>query len=165
MELTTEAIDHIPEETVDISAPDTSEATPEAPASESAPENITPPAIASYPSEEASSVNAATPSARANLIEELKLLSELIPGADIRRLDGDGWNALLGGESLILAYLGSERRLREAEEANKRNEEASVGSVGNTSSSLYTVEEIRRMDRGAVRKNLDKILRSLEKSK
>lgn len=104
-------------------------------------------------------------SARENLVSELRSLGELIPGADIKRLDDEAWEAIRNGGSIIYSYLMSERRAKLADEQNLRNALASTGEVFHTQSPVYTVDEIRSMDRGIVRKNLDKILRSLERGK
>ncbi len=106
----------------------------------------------------------ASPSARQGLYEELRMLGELIPEADIRELDNTAWEALLGGESLLIAYLGSAKRQREAEEKNKENAASTPGDVKSSANTLYSIDEIKQMPRPFVKKNLDKILKSLEKN-
>ncbi len=102
---------------------------------------------------------------RSSIVREIKTLRELIPDADIRRLDDEGWQQLTEGESLLVCYLASERRKADAEIVNRRNEAASLGAVSGGFKAGYTIDEIRRMDRGTVRQNLDKVLRSLEANK
>ncbi len=103
------------------------------------------------------------PAARANLLGELRSLTELIPDADIRSLDDIAWESVLSGEQLLVAYLASERRKREAEAKNAENEKSSVGEIKGSGGELFSIDEIKQMPRSYVRKNLDKILKSLEK--
>lgn len=94
---------------------------------------------------------------------ELRMLTSLIPDADLRIIDEEGYSALERGDGLVMAYIMSERRQRMAREAEERRKVASIGDIGDVTDGLYTIEEIKKMDRKAVRKNFDRIMRSLEK--
>ena len=94
----------------------------------------------------------------------IRELISLIPDADISLLDGEALDAIGRGENLTYAYLLSERRRMQAEITNKRNSLSSSGEAHGGKDQLYSIEEIKRMDRRTVKKNLDKVLRSLEKA-
>lgn len=99
----------------------------------------------------------------ARIGNELRMLTSLIPDADLRIIDDEGYSALERGEGLVMAYIMSERRQRLLREAEERNALTAIGDLGDINDGLYTIEEIKKMDRKAVRKNFDKIMRSLEK--
>ena len=98
----------------------------------------------------------------ASLIGELRELPRLFSGADAQSIDEEGWQSIMDGGSVIGAYVRSEHRRRLAEEANKAGAAASAGEAKGGIGAVYSVDEIRQMDRSTVRKNLDKVLSSLE---
>jgi len=97
------------------------------------------------------------------LSASLRELISVVPDADLSILDAEAFEAIGRGENLVLAYLLSERRKREADDANRRNALSAPGSLTGGGDVLYTIDEIKRMDRRTVKKNLDKVLRSLER--
>lgn len=98
----------------------------------------------------------------AALIGELRELPRLFSGADVLSIDEEGWRSIEEGGSVLGAYVRSEHRRRLAAEANKAGALASSGEVSGGVGAVYSVDEIRSMDRSTVRKNLDKVLSSLE---
>lgn len=100
-----------------------------------------------------------------SLIRELRELPRLFSGADALSIDEEGWQSINEGGTVIGAYVRSEHRKRLAAEANKAGEAASSGSVSGGTGAVYSVDEIRSMDRSTVRQNLDKVLSSLEAAK
>ena len=100
---------------------------------------------------------------RSGFISELRSLISLIPDADIRTLDVEAYEAIEKGENLLYAYLLSEKRRYAANEANKNNAVASTGNADGSGDGLFTLEEIKSMDRKTVRRNFDKVMRSLER--
>ena len=98
----------------------------------------------------------------AALIGELRELPRLFSGADAISIDEEGWQSIAEGGSVIGAYVRSEHRKKLAAEANKSGALASSGEISGGVGAVYSVDEIRNMDRSTVRKNLDKVLSSLE---
>lgn len=96
---------------------------------------------------------------------ELRELLSVIPNADLSVLDDEAFDAIARGEGLVYSYLLSERRRAKIAEANKANLLSSAGDIGGSVDTLYTIDEIRSMDRKTVRKNFDKIMKSLERVK
>lgn len=101
----------------------------------------------------------------ASIVDELRELPRLFSGADALSIDEAGWESVLEGGSVIGAYVRSEHRRRLAAEANREGLAASSGEVSGGTGAIYSVDEIRSMDRSAVRQNLDKVLSSLEAMK
>ena len=97
-----------------------------------------------------------------HLIGELRELPRLIPDADALSIDDEGWQSIAEGGSGLAAFVRSEHRKKLAAEANKAGAAASAGAVSGGIGAVYSVDEIRQMDRSTVRKNLDKVLSSLE---
>ena len=97
-----------------------------------------------------------------SLIGELRELPRLFSGADASSIDEEGWRSIVEGGSVLGAYVRSEHRKKLAIEANKAGELASSGEVSGGVGAVYSVDEIRQMDRSTVRRNLDKVLSSLE---
>ena len=96
---------------------------------------------------------------------ELRALLSVIPNADISLLDEEAFLSIERGEGLICSYLLSERRRAAAEEKNKKNALSSIGEVRGGEDDLFSIDEIKNMDRKTVRRNFDKVMRSLEKQK
>ena len=48
---------------------------------------------------------------------------------------------------------------------NKKNTLSSIGEVRGGEDDLFSIDEIKNMDRKTVRRNFDKVMRSLEKQK
>lgn len=96
---------------------------------------------------------------------ELRTLVSLIPNADLSLLDEEAFSAIERGESLVCSYLLSERRKNTADEQNRKNALSSAGEARGGGDGLYSLEEIKNMDRRAVRRNFDKVMKSLEKAK
>ena len=97
-----------------------------------------------------------------SLIGELRELPRLFPGADALSIDDEGWQSIAEGGSVLAAFVRSEHRKKLAAEANKAGAAASAGAISGGIGAVYSVDEIRQMDRSTVRKNLDKVLSSLE---
>ena len=97
-----------------------------------------------------------------HLIGELRELPRRFPGADALSIDDEGWQSIAEGGSVLAAFVRSEHRKKLAAEANKAGAAASAGAVSGGIGAVYSVDEIRQMDRSTVRKNLDKVLSSLE---
>lgn len=97
-----------------------------------------------------------------SLIGELRELPRLFSGADASSIDEEGWQSIADGGTVLGAYVRSEHRKKLAAEANKAGELASSGAVSGGIGAVYSVDEIRQMDRSTVRRNLDKVLSSLE---
>lgn len=103
---------------------------------------------------------------RAGLLGELRSLVALVPNADIRSLDDEAIKAVEGGENLLYAYLLCEKRRSLIEQQLIKNAASSAGGVGySAEDELFSIEEIKSMDRKTVRRNFDKIMRSLEQIK
>lgn len=100
-----------------------------------------------------------------SVASELRALLSVIPNADISLLDEEAFLSIERGEGLICSYLLSERRRAAAEEKNKKNALSSIGEVRGGEDDLFSIDEIKSMDRKAVRRNFDKVMRSLEKQK
>lgn len=131
-------------------------------------------------SEEASSQNAALNQEIARLKEELAQKNlhlartdamlgefrELYPDVTFEEIPDDVMESVRSGIPLSAAYALSERRrmLREAraKELNQRNTERSSGALGIAETVLFTPAEVRAMSREEVRKNYDKILKSMQ---
>lgn len=93
---------------------------------------------------------------------------ELFPYADPCELAPEVTEMVEEGIPLAAAYSLYEKRLRAKEETakahNKATREGGFGSVGHsTGEEYYTPDEVRAMTQTEVRKNYQKILRSMEK--
>ena len=100
---------------------------------------------------------------RAGFLFEVRSLLSLVPDADLRTLDDEAYEAIEKGENLLYAYLLCEKRRLAASEANRKNAIASTGNADGGDDGLFTIEEIKNMDRKTVRRNFDKVMRSLER--
>ena len=100
---------------------------------------------------------------RAGFISEVRALLNLVPDADLRTLDDEAYEAIEKGENLLYAYLLCEKRRFAADEANRKNAVSSTGKADGGDDGLFTLEEIKTMDRKTVRRNFDKVMRSLER--
>lgn len=142
-------------------------------------ENLTP--------EETSPIEEVTENADADLLAELDTLrrrvevaertareisagwrefSELYPEADIASLPDSFNSAIERGIPPAAAY-ALELRRREVtrlriEAADKRSRELSAGKLEPTEDSLYSPDEVRAMSPSEVRKNMEKIRRSMK---
>lgn len=97
-----------------------------------------------------------------SIVDELRELPRLFSGADALSIDEEGWRSIMEGGSVIGAYIRSDQRKKLADEANKAGAVASTGEVSGGGGAVYSLEEIRNMDRTTIRQNLDKVLSSLE---
>lgn len=98
---------------------------------------------------------------RVRMGSEIETLLYTLPDADLRKITPEGWERVRAGESLLCTYLLCERAAKSVAAANARGERNSTGSLPTGKEDSYSMDEIRRMDRTLVRKNLDKVLRSL----
>ena len=98
---------------------------------------------------------------RVRMGSEIETLLYTLPDADLRKITPEGWERVRAGESLLCTYLLCERAEKSAAAANARGERNSTGALPTGKEESYSMDEIRRMDRTSVRKNLDKVLRSL----
>lgn len=98
---------------------------------------------------------------RVRMGSEIESLLYTLPDADLRKITPEGWEKVRAGESLLCTYLLCEREERATKAANDRTVKNSTGALPTGKDESYTMDEIRRMDRSSVRKNLDKVMRSL----
>ena len=99
--------------------------------------------------------------------KEYAEFKELFPHVGLDRLDAEVTAMTEAGVPLAAAYALYEKRLAVKIEAAKAHNEATrsggFGSVGkNTAEEFYTPAEVRAMTQTEVRKNYQKILRSME---
>ncbi len=98
---------------------------------------------------------------RVRMGSEIESLLYTLPDADLRKITPEGWERVRAGESLLCTYLICERAEKKTAAANERGAKNSTGALPTGKEEPYTLDEIRRMDRPSVRKNMDKVLRSL----
>ncbi len=91
---------------------------------------------------------------------------ELFPDTRFEDLPDEVFESVQNGMPLSAAFALSERRRAQREaraaQVNKQNRTRSSGALGNAQTDLYSPDEVRARSRNEVRKNYDKILRSMQ---
>lgn len=109
----------------------------------------------------------ATKQAQLSRIEkEYEDFCSLFPDVSLSELTDATWRDVENGNSLAAAFALAERRRVVAEEkaalSNKANRERSAGAMSNTQNEYYSPDEVRAMSTDEVRKNFQKIMRSMK---
>lgn len=102
----------------------------------------------------------------ARIEKEYEEFRALFPDVALSALTDAIWKDVENGNSLAAAFALAERRRVVTEEkaalSNKENRERSAGAMKNAQNEYFSPDEVRAMSSGEVRKNYQKIMRSMQ---